>query len=143
MEAPNCISYCDLAEGMLAERTYTVTPAVYDSFLCAFGDRSPIHGDAAYAALRGFEGPVMHGAILNGFVSHFVGMVFPGANSLLLSVELRYAEPTYLGDTLELRAQCVQKFDAKQVVVLHVAFFNQTRGLSAATGRVQVQVRAT
>jgi acyl dehydratase len=143
MEPANCLSFADLAEGMQVERSYTVTPLVYENFLRAFDDRSPIHVDADYAVLAGFDGPVMHGTILNGFVSHFVGMVFPGANSLLLSVNLRYASPTYLGDTLELRAKCAQKVDSQRVVVLHVTLFNQTRGRPAATGRVQVQMRST
>jgi 3-hydroxybutyryl-CoA dehydratase len=141
MDSAQLTSYRDFAEGMMREQNYVVTPAVYENFLRTFDDRSPIHVDAAYARNCGFAGTVMHGAILNGFVSHFVGMVFPGANSLLVSVELRFLQPSYLGDTLRLCAKVTQKLDARQVIVLQVTFLNQTRGLTAATGRVLVQVR--
>jgi 3-hydroxybutyryl-CoA dehydratase len=140
VESAQVIPYRDLAKGMMRERNYVVTPAVYENFLRTFDDRSPIHVDAAYARGRGFTGTVMHGAILNGFVSHFVGMVFPGANSLLLLTELRFSQPSYLGDTLRLRAKVTDKLDVQQVIVLQVTFLNQTRGLTAATGRVQVKV---
>jgi 3-hydroxybutyryl-CoA dehydratase len=140
MESTQFISYRDLAEGMVCERNYVVTPTVYENFLCTFDDRSPIHVDADYARACGFAAMVMHGAILNGFASHFVGMVFPGANSLLLSMELRFKQPSYLGDTLLLHAKVAQKLDAQQVVVLHITFLNQMRGLTTATGRVQVKV---
>jgi acyl dehydratase len=143
MDQARINQYRDLAEGLTGERDYVITPAVYENFLSAFDDRSPIHVDAAYAQARGFANPVMHGGILNGFVSHFVGMVLPGANSLLLSVELRFLRPSYLGDTLRLQAKIAQKVDAQEVVVLHVAFLNQTRGGTAATGRIHVKVRAT
>lgn len=141
MEAARSLSYGDLVEGSTCDRTYTITDAVYQSFLQAFDDRSPIHVDAGYARDCGFADTVMHGAILNGFVSHFIGMVFPGSNSLLLSVELRFSQPSYLGDTLLLQAKVAQKVDAQNVVVLHVTFFNQTRGSAAAAGRVQVRMR--
>jgi acyl dehydratase len=141
MEPSQLISYNNLTEGMTQERDYVITPAVYEHFLRAFDDHSPLHVDAAYARACGFDGPVMHGGILNGFVSHFVGMVWPGANSLLLSVELRFLHPAYLGDTLRLQARIAQKLDVQKVVVLHLTFLNQTRGDAAATGRAQVKVR--
>jgi acyl dehydratase len=140
MESARVISYRDVAEGTSCERDYAITPRVYQGFLETFDDRSPIHVDAEYARARGFADSVMHGAILNGFVSHFVGMVFPGATGLLLSVELRFAQPSYLGDTLKLRAKVAQKVDAQQVLVLHVTFINQTRSVTAATGRLQVKL---
>lgn len=141
MDPPQVIFYRDLVEGMACERDYNITASVYEHFLAAFGDRSPLHVDADFAKLCGFAGPVMHGSILNGFISQFVGMVFPGANSLLLSVDIRFSQPSYLGDTLRLRAEIAQKLDTQQVVLLHVTFLNRTRGGTAATGRVQVKVR--
>ena len=82
----------------------------------------------------------MHGAILNGFVSHFVGVRFPGRRSLLLSVDLRYASPSYLGDTVEITAVVAQRVDAQQVVVLRLEVKNLTRGTRAANGRAQVKI---
>lgn len=143
MEPVQHTTYPQITEGTSREREYVISPEVYESFLRAFDDRSPIHVDTAYARSAGFIDRVMHGAILNGFLSHFVGMVFPGASSLLLSVELRYQQPSYLEDRLLLRAKVAQKLDAQQVIVLHVTFLNQTRSVTAATGRVQVKVRET
>src|SRR5437667_10148475 len=141
MESARSISYHDLTEGMTREAEYVITSDVYRNFLSAFDDRSPIHVDVDYARSCGFADAVMHGAILSGFLSHFVGMVFPGANSLLLSMEFRFSNPSYLGDILRLQANVAQKLDVQQVVVMHFAFVNQTRGVTAATGRVQVKVR--
>jgi 3-hydroxybutyryl-CoA dehydratase len=141
MEPAPLIYYHDLTEGLTRERDYVITQAVYEGFLSTFDDRSPLHMDAAYASACGFTGRVMHGGILNGFISHFIGMVFPGANSLLLSVELRFLHPMYLGDTLQLQAKIAQKVDTQQVIMLHLTFHNQTQGDTAATGRAQVKVR--
>jgi 3-hydroxybutyryl-CoA dehydratase len=134
-------TYEAISQGMREKHEYACTSEVYDSFLKAFHDYSPIHVDEAYAKQRGFEGRVMHGTLLNGFLSHFVGMHFPGRNSLLLSVDLRYAQPTYLGDVIVLEAIVNQKLDANRVVVLDVIFKNQTRNCPAARGRATVMVK--
>lgn len=134
------IRYEAIVEGAEVSQDYVITPTVYSNFLQTFGDRSPIHVEDGYARERGFEGRVMHGAILNGFVSHFVGMVLPGRRSLLLSVDLRYGSPSYLEDQIRIRGKVSQKVDAQRVVVLTFEIENLTRGSRAATGRAQVMV---
>jgi 3-hydroxybutyryl-CoA dehydratase len=133
--------YPDIAVGMKVQYEYVISPGVYDHFLAAFADRSPIHVDETYAAACGFPGRVMHGTLLNGFLSHFVGMHFPGRLSLLLAVDLRFAQPSYLGDTILLEATVSQKLDARSVLILDVTFTNRTRDCVAARGRVQVMLR--
>jgi 3-hydroxybutyryl-CoA dehydratase len=136
------LTFDELELGMARESDYVITEAVYQKFLELFGDRSPVHTDAGHAMSQGFSGLVMHGAILNGFLSNFVGMVFPGANTVELSVEIRYLKPCYLGDQVRLRGEIVQKLDAMKVVVMHVSFQNATRTSLAANGRVQIKITA-
>ena len=57
---------------------YVISADVYQQFLQAFGDISPLHVDEQFARDRGFPGKVMHGTILNGFLSHFIGVRLPG-----------------------------------------------------------------
>ena len=54
MEPARVISYHDIVEGSTCERDYVITREVYDSFLRAFDDRSPIHVNAEHARGRGF-----------------------------------------------------------------------------------------
>ena len=138
---PRHHSYESISLGMQERRDYVISPHVYANFLDAFDDRSPIHVDEAYALGRGFSGRVMHGALLNGFLSHFVGMHFPGRPSLLLSVDLRFAEPSYLGDVICIEAIVTRKMDARRVIVIDATFRNVTRERIVARGRVQVMVR--
>lgn len=134
-------NYSEIPAGMKQQRDYVISPELYQTFLLAFDDRSPIHVDEAYAVGAGFSGKVMHGAILNGFLSHFVGMFFPGRSSMLLSVDLRFAHPSYLGDVIQLETVVSQKLDTNNVLVLSATFTNATQNYIAARGRVQVLVR--
>lgn len=138
MERP--LVYSDLEVGMTREKEYVISPAVYEGFLGLFGDASPLHVGDAYAIKCGFKGCLMHGAILNGFISNFIGMAFPGNKSLELSVDIRFQNPCYLGDTIRLEGKIAQKLDAHNVAVLHLTFHNRTSGEIAATARVQVKM---
>lgn len=121
---------------------YAVSEPVYRALTDIFHDQSPLHVDEEYARAAGFSGRVMHGAILQGFLSHFVGMYFPGKRSLILSVNIGYRNPIYLGDEVRLAARVRQKVETGRVVVLDVKFTNTASGETLASGRVQVSVRA-
>ena len=82
----------------------------------------------------------MHGAILNGFVSALIGVHFPGRRALLLSVDLRYANPSYLSDALRIDATVAQKIESQRVIVLNLRIHNVTQDVVAATGRAQIKV---
>jgi acyl dehydratase len=133
--------YRDIAVGMKETHDYVITPEVYKSFLAVFHDYSPPHVDEAFAKSRGFQGRVMHGSILNGFLSHFIGMHFPGRLSLLLAVDMRYSNPSYLGDAIRIDAVVNQKVDARNTVVLNATLSNTTRNDVAARARIHVMVK--
>ena len=128
----------DLTLGETFRQSYTITEDVYQRFLALFGDASPLHVDDAVAVRCGFQAKLMHGAILNGFISNFVGMNFPGKRTLELGVEIRFLKPTYVGDVLELEAVVKERLESRQVVVLHFAF--QRVGEAVARGKVSIML---
>ena len=82
----------------------------------------------------------MHGAILNGFISHFIGCVFPGNNSMILSLDIKYHKPFYLNEMLELRMEVIQKVVSLKVIVLSFEFISNMK-ISKSTGKLQVLLR--
>ena len=88
----------EIREGFRAARTYTISQRIYESFLGTFEDVNPIHVDDELARSHGFPGVVMHGMILNGFISHFVGSDCPGGGVLrssALASAVDATAPTY------------------------------------------------
>jgi acyl dehydratase len=128
----------EVALGYSTSHLYVIDEPVYETLIGAFGDVSPLHVDISYARSRGFLGKVMHGAILNGFLSHFVGVHFPGKGSLLHAVDIKYRAPNYLGEGIRIDATVVQKIEAVRVLRLDVVFTNTTQGRLVATAKVQV-----
>jgi acyl dehydratase len=130
-----------LAEGTKYSFSYLLDAKVYEGFLALFGDANPLHTDSATAKESGFDGPVMHGAILNGFQSNFIGMHFPGRDSMLLSTRISYVSPCFLGDTIRLTAQVIQRIESQNVVVLDFDFRCENRSRRVARGVAMVKIR--
>lgn len=131
-------TFDDLQLGTKFRRQYVIGEDVYQRFLDLFGDASPLHVDDQAALSCGFPAKLMHGAILNGFISNFVGMNFPGKRTLELDVEIHFVKPTYVGDVLELEATVKERLESRQVVVLQFRFRRETTLI--ANGRVTVMI---
>jgi acyl dehydratase len=130
--------YEAIAEGQTQRSSYLISEPIYKVFLELFEDTNPLHHDCEYAKAGGFEQPVMHGAILNGFLSNFVGMEFPGSGSLILSVHINYLKPTFIGDTIEIEAKVTHKLDSRRVIEMSVAFTSTNREIVVARAKVNV-----
>lgn len=128
----------DLTLGTRFRKQYVIGEDVYGRFLDLFGDASPLHVDDQAAISCGFPAKLMHGAILNGFISNFVGMNFPGKRTLELGVEIHFVKPTYVNDVLELEATVKERLESRQVVVLQFRFRRDTT--MVANGRITVMI---
>lgn len=134
----NDFAFENLMLGQQVEHEYVITGEVYKHFLAAFCDVSPIHVDDAFAQKLGFPGKVMHGSILNGFISHFAGVVMPGKRALLHSVAVEFHAPVFLEDHILIQAQVVQKVQSLRLIVLNLTLRNTIRSEIAANAKVQV-----
>ncbi|OIO39115.1 MAG: hypothetical protein AUJ72_01400 [Candidatus Omnitrophica bacterium CG1_02_46_14] len=105
-----------------------------------FRDCNPLHTDKRYAKKMGFQNKLMHGAILNGWVSHFVGMIFPGRFAMIHSVEIQFKKPFFIGDKILLESRVKQKVEALRVIVLSLKFTNLTQGNISAIAKIQAGV---
>jgi acyl dehydratase len=65
------------------------------------GDRNPLHTDPAFAAIGGFDRPILHGLCSYGFTGRaLLHSVCGGDPSRFRHVEARFAAPVLPGDTL-------------------------------------------
>jgi len=129
-----------IQEGFRTSHCYVLSREVFEHFVAAFQDTNPLHMDDQFARSRGFPRLVTHGAILNGFISHFVGVHFPGNAPLEHSVSIQYKSPCHIGDRISIEATVTQVSQAVGVVTLDLLLTNLTRNCVAAKARVQVGV---
>jgi 3-hydroxybutyryl-CoA dehydratase len=84
------------------------------------GDRAPLHTDHEFATTHGFDGTVVHGALLGAYVSQLVGMFLPGPLSVMERIDLGFRRPCIAPCELHLRARVRQVSEAVASVVMDV-----------------------
>jgi 3-hydroxybutyryl-CoA dehydratase len=93
----------ELAPGMTAELSHTVTAADIEGFAKVTGDVNPVHLDEAYAATTMFKGRIAHGMLSAGFISAVFGTKLPGPGAIYMSQTLTFRAPVKIGDTVVTR----------------------------------------
>lgn len=93
-------SFEDLAEGMSAVISKTVTEADIVLYAGISMDTNPLHLDEAYASGSRFGGRIAHGMLGAGLISALLGTKLPGPGAIYVSQSLRFKAPVRIGDTL-------------------------------------------
>lgn len=117
--------------------SFTVTDEIYHGFITLFKDQNPLHTDVTFATEKGFKAEVMHGNILNGFLSYFIGEGLPTKNVIIHSQEIQYKNPVYLNDALEFKATVVGFYVSVNAVEFKFDFKNSEAKV-VAKGKIQI-----
>ena len=68
------------------------------------GDRNPLHSDPQFAALGGFDKPILHGLCTYGFTCRaLLHAVCGGDPTRFTGMEGRFASPVVPGEALDVR----------------------------------------
>ena len=123
--------------GDVFKQAYIVSEDVYDTFIGLFDDNNPLHTDAEFARSKGFPGKVMHGNILNGFLSHFIGECLPLKNVIIQCQDIKYHKPVFINDRLELQAEIIEYSEAVSVFIFKFRFVNG-QDIKVSSGKIQI-----
>jgi len=123
------------------ERRFTVSETVYSGFIAIFKDTNPLHTNEAFAIDKGFKGRVMHGNILNGFLSYFIGECLPDKNVIIHSQQIQFKNPVYLNDELLFDAKIINVSESVGAIEFKFTFKNAD-GKVVAKGEIQIGLLA-
>jgi len=119
------------------ENIFAVTEEVYKGFVDLFKDRNPLHTDSTFAREKGFSSVVMHGNILNGYLSYFIGECLPIKNVIIHTQEIKYYKPVYLNDDLILRVEVLDVHDSVNLIELKYNFYKSNE-VRVAGGKINI-----
>jgi 3-hydroxybutyryl-CoA dehydratase len=95
-----------------------VSQAMSDAFRGLSGDDAPLHTDDGFARRNGFEGRLVHGALVFSLLSRVVGTRFPGPRSLWLKCDIGFRNPCYAPSVLHFHGTVVQQSEAMRSISL-------------------------
>ena len=119
------------------EENFVVSYEVYEGFIQLFKDKNPLHCNGQFAVDKGFKGIVMHGNILNGFLSYFIGECLPSKNVVIHSQSIQFNHAVYLNDELQFNAIIIGVYPSVNAVEFKYDFTNM-EGKKVARGKFQI-----
>jgi len=125
--------------GDVYHETFIVSDEIYQGFVQLFKDRNPLHTNNDFAREKGFKGIVMHGNILNGFLSFFIGECLPEKNVIIHSQEIQYKNPVHLHEKLAFKAVINDIYESVNAVEFKYEFRNAESKI-AAKGKFQIGI---
>lgn len=118
-------TYDEIKLGQTASYSKTVDEYSVKLFAVASGDANPVHLDAEYAADTMFKQRIAHGMFSGALISAAIAMELPGPGSIYISQELSFRAPVFLGDTITVNLEIIDKIDNKKFVKLRTNATNQ------------------
>lgn len=137
MSKVNQAATTPLPQGAKFTHAFVISDAIYSGFIQTFNDRNPYHVSDETARAKGFAGKIMHGNILNGFLSYFVGECLPTKSVVIQSQEIKFHKPVYLNDTVTLHAEVADFHESVRTAEISFQFINQNN-IKVARGKVSV-----
>src|SRR4051794_11054070 len=104
--------------GVADAMAMSVSQTMIDAFRDLSGDDAPLHINESFARAHGFEGRLVHGALVFSLLSRMVGTRFPGPESLWLKCDISFRNPCYAPSILHFHGVVIQHSEATRSIVL-------------------------
>jgi len=118
--------------------SYLISNSTMDSFGDLSKDFNPIHIDDRYAKDRGFKSRVSYGNILGLLISALVGETLKDYNVMLISQNINFNKPIYIGTRVLLSARVDTINDVYKITKLKL-YFKDELGIKYASGNCMVK----
>jgi len=113
--------------GQTASFAKTISETDVYNFAGICGDFNSIHINLVEAEKTRFEKRIVHGALVNSFISTVLGTKLPGEGTIYLSQNSKFVKPVYLGETIKAVVEIVEIQGNKASLMTNV--FNQDNQL--------------
>ena len=95
----------DISLGMNESFSVTITEEMMQKFFDITSDENPLHVNEEFARSRGFNNKVVYGMLTASMISTLGGCYLPGKYCLIQGVDIKFAKPVFVGDTLEVSGE--------------------------------------
>ena len=124
-EQPAEYKFDEIILGTKTKFTVQINESLINEFARISGDNNPLHMDERYATKTPFGKRICHGMLLASFFSKLIGMHLPGKNSLYFSQTLDFQLPCFLGDTVTLEGEVIDKSPSTGIITIKTTVTNQ------------------
>jgi 3-hydroxybutyryl-CoA dehydratase len=128
----------DIAVGMKASTSHTITDEKIKAFATISEDFNPIHLDEDYAKNSKFGKRIAHGAMVTSFFSALFAMELPGAGSIYVSQNTQFKKPVFLDDTVLAEIEVINVDIPRKRVFFKTTCF--VKGIEVLSGKAEIYI---
>lgn len=120
----------DLDIGLSACFSKTISEADVYMFAGISGDFNPIHTNREEAKRSIFQSRIVHGVLLESFLSNVIGTKMPGPGTIYMEQKTKFLKPVFINDTVTAEVKVEEIIDSgKGIVKLRTVVKNQTEDI--------------
>lgn len=127
----------EITVGQTASYSKTLSENDITLFAAVSGDINPVHLDADFAANTQFKQRIAHGMWSGAIISAALALELPGPGTIYLGQDLSFRAPVFIGDTITVELEVVEKRTDKPYVTIACNARNQ-HGKTVVKGTAQV-----
>tara|TARA_X000000368_G_scaffold395841_1_gene363647 strand:+ start:110 stop:505 length:396 start_codon:yes stop_codon:yes gene_type:complete len=124
--------------GQSWEKVWIISNHLVDKFIEISNDKNPLHTNSVFAKENGFEDVIVHGNILNCFISFFIGEMLPLKELIIINQQIKYITPFFINDSIKFSAILSKK--NMSVNFLQFNFSFEKRKITIAKGKIDVKI---
>jgi 3-hydroxybutyryl-CoA dehydratase len=96
----------------------TITALDVGAYSLLSGDFNPLHTDSTYSKKSKFGRQIVQGNLIVGLFTGMIAKDFPGPGAVLISQEVRFRAPVYIGTELKLSLEVVKNVERAKISYL-------------------------
>jgi len=132
-------SFTEIKVGDIAQIQRKVNEADIVEMARISGDFNPVHMEDEYAKKTRFKKRIAHGLFGISMISALLGNELPGLGTIILSEQVRFLKPIYIGDTITAQVEVKSIVENKRKIILTFLCENQDK-VKIMTGSTEVIV---
>ena len=121
----NEYTFDEIKIGMKETFQVTITEAMENNFAEITGNYNPLASNEEYAATTNYKKRICPGMFTASFLSRLTGMYLPGKYALVYSQSLNFVNICYIGDTITVEGEVIEKNNATKMITLNTIITNQ------------------
>ena len=124
--------------GQSWEKIWIISSHLVDKFIEISNDKNPLHTNSVFAKQKGFEDIIVHGNILNCFISFFIGEMLPLKDLIIIKQQIKFMNPFFINDSIKFSAFLSQKNMSVNFLQFNFSFKKEKTII--AKGKIDVKI---
>ena len=121
----NEYTFEEIKLGMKESFQVNITESMENNFAEITGNYNPLASNEEYASTTNYKKRICPGMFTASFLSRLTGMYLPGKYALVYSQSLNFVNICYIGDTITVKGEVIEKNNATKMITINTIITNQ------------------